>query len=99
MMKMTKKPIKHKYFEPTIQSSIGRKIKDEEKFLTLPSSIGFSDIEFRLRIREELEYIGASTEEFAKAIYVNSDRAKRLIYGTESFNHTEIKEISRVLGF
>ena len=96
---MTKKPIKHKYFEPTIQSSIGRKIKDEEKFLTLPSLIGFSDIEFRLRIREELDYLGMTSEELAKSCYVNSDRAKRLIYGTESFNHTEIKEISRVLGF
>lgn len=98
-MKMTKNPTKHVYFEQTIQSSIGRKIKDEEKFITLPSSIGFSDIEFRLRIREELEYRGVSTEEFAKAIYVNSDRAKRLIFGTESFTPSEIKEISRVLGF
>lgn len=98
-MNTTKKPIKHKYFEQTFESSIGKKIKDEEKFLTLPSSIGFSDIEFRLRIREELEFLGTTTEEFAKAIYVNYDRAKRLIYGTESFTPSEIKEISRVLGF
>ena len=99
MMKMTKKPIKHKYFELTIESSIGKKIKDEEKFLTLPSLIGFSDIEFRLRIREELDYLGMTSEELAKSCYINQDRMKRLIYNVELFNHPEIKEISRVLGF
>lgn len=96
---MTKKPIKHRYFEQTIQSSIGRKIKDEEKFITLPSSIGFSDIEFRLRISEELDYLGMTHEELAKASYISSMRMKTLILSTGTFSPSEIKEISRVLGF
>lgn len=99
MIKMTKKPIKHKYFELKIESSIGRKIKDEEKFITLPSSIGFSDIEFRLRIREELDYLGMTSEELAKSCYINQNRMKRLIFSTGTFSPSEIKEISRVLGF
>lgn len=98
-MKKTKKPIKHKYFEMTIESSIGKKIKDEEKFLILPSSIGFSDIEFRLRIREELDYLGITHEELAKASYISSMRMKTLILSTGTFSPSEIKEISRVLGF
>ena len=94
-----KKPIEHKYFEKVFESSIGRKIKEEEKFIILPSLIGFSDDDFRIRIKEEIDFLGLSTEDFAKAVYISYDRAKRLIFSTESFNHSEIKEISRVLGF
>jgi len=94
---MTKKP-KHVYFEETFESKINKNRKEEECYI-LPSKIGFSDIEFRLQIKEELAYLGMTYEELAKASYINPDRMKRLIYSVELFNHNEIKEISRVLGF
>lgn len=99
MMNTIKKPIKHVYFEQTFESSTGRKIKEEESFVILPSSIGFSDIEFRLKIREELAYLGMTIEELAKASYISFMRMKTLIFSTGTFSHSEIKEISRVLGF
>lgn len=99
MMNTIKKPIKHVYFEQTFESATGRKIKEEESFLTLPSTIGFSDIEFRLKIREELDYLGMTYEELAKASYISFMRMKTLILSTGTFEYSEIKEISRVLGF
>lgn len=98
MNTINKKPIKHVYFDQTFESKINKNRKEEECII-LPSTIGFSDMEFRLRIREELQYLGMTYEELAKASYINENRMKRLVYSVELFNHNEIKEISRVLGF
>ena len=91
-------PIKHVYFEQTFESKINKNRKEEECYI-LPSQIGFSSIEFRLQIREELEYLGMSIEELAKATYISENRIRRLTQNAESFNSNDIKEISRVLGF
>ena len=91
-------PIKHVYFEQTFESKINKNRKEEECYI-LPSQIGFSSIEFRLRIREELEYLGMTIEELAKATYISENRIRRLTQNAESFNSNDIKEISRVLGF
>ena len=91
-------PIKHVYFEQTFESKINKNRKEEECYI-LPSQIGFSSIEFRLQIREELEYLGMSIEELSNASYIKHNRMQRLIFSTDTFDHKEIKEISRVLGF
>ena len=95
-MKTTKKPIKHVYFTDIFESKIN---KPKEEFLIIPSQIGFSDIEFRIMIKDELAYLGMTLEELSKSTYIDINRIQSLITKNGTFNANDIKEISRVLGF
>ena len=76
-----------------------KKWKEDNNFIIIPSIIGFSDNEFRLKIKEEIQYLGMSIDELSKASYCNEKRMQRLVFGTQKFTSKEIKEISRVLSF
>lgn len=56
------------------ESKTGRQWKEESNFIIIPSIIGFSDSEFKLKIREEIQYLGMSTEELARLCYMDRNR-------------------------
>ena len=70
-----------------------------EKFLTIESTIGFDNADFTERIKEELKFLGLEHSEFAKSIYMNSDRIKTLFYRNGKYTADEIHRISERLGF
>lgn len=91
-MNLIKKPIKHVYFE----SKLNR--QTEEKFIIYESIIGFNHQEFRLRIIDELNFLGMQKEELAQSCYIGSERLKSLLLNKMDFLPSEISEISKRLG-
>ena len=89
-MTKRKTPKEHVYF-----SGIN---KDKERFEVFQSEIGFNHVDFRIRIKDELRFIGLEISELAKSIYVDSERLSRYLRGADNLSTTEIQRIQKRLG-
>jgi len=72
---------------------------DQNNYVIIESSIGFDFADFSIRIYDEMNFIGLTAEEVAKACYIDKDRFKRCLRFTakEQFSDTEIIRIRKVL--
>ncbi len=78
------------------QSNFNRVLIDI--FYIKESIIGFNHNDFRIRILEELSYLGYEKEEFAKAIFIKNHRMLDLLNKSVEFTFEEVDKIKKKLG-